>query len=79
MIARLQLHAKPGRESAASEQMRSLLAKDKDNPAYLARHVGRLLDRHAVEEAKMWMSRLKKIAPDDLRMEELQRRISNAP
>jgi tetratricopeptide (TPR) repeat protein len=75
VIARLQRHAKPGREFAASELMRSLLAKDKDNPAYLARYVGRLLDRQAVEEARIWMSRLEKMAPDGSMTLQLRRRL----
>src|SRR5262249_39703226 len=75
VIARPHRHAKPGREFAASELMRSSLAKDKDNPAYLARYVGRLLDRQAMEEAKIWMSRLEKVAPAGSMTLQLRRRL----
>jgi tetratricopeptide (TPR) repeat protein len=60
---------------AAREQMLSLLAMDKQNPAYLAQYIRWLLERNQREEASLWLARLEKAAPDDPRTSALRKQL----
>lgn len=62
----------------AREQMLHLLAKDKENPAYLAQYIEWLLERDKGDDAMLWMARLEKTAPDDLRTQSLRQRFAKA-
>jgi len=58
-----QLYLAQGAWAKASEQMQSLLASDKDRPAYVTAYAAALLERKETQDAELWLTRLEGLAP----------------
>jgi len=61
LVCLVQLYEANGDLSLANERMLDLLALDRNNPAYLAQHIDRLLRRGRKDEARPWIVRLQKV------------------
>lgn len=74
----IQLHEKAGDYDNARDWALNLLARDPDNPQYLARYVRILLHQGQVQEAQRILNRLERIEPNSSRMRELKDAVAKA-
>jgi predicted Zn-dependent protease len=69
LVCLVRLYEEDNDADAARERMLDLLALDRDNPEYLARHIDRLLRRGRKDDARPWVARLQNLEPGSSRVE----------